>query len=138
MLNYISLGWDIATFFNPTATQKVTIDYDATQVFIFSYVAESSVGYFDFMLTAERKQGTCVMYARRFSGGSSHVEELTVGEYELFSNHYADYSYAVDRYKDGLSRAAYYAGNIQFKLDNTVVATISMPTYSELWTIPGI
>lgn len=59
VLNYISLGWDLATFFNPTATQKVTIDYDATQVFIFSYVAESSVGYFDFILTAERKQGTC-------------------------------------------------------------------------------
>lgn len=138
VLNYISTAWDVATFLNPTSTQKITVDYDANQVFIFSYVAESSVGYFDFMLTAERKQGTCVLISRQFTGSSSHVENLAAGEFEVFSNHYADYAYAVDLYRNGMSRAAYYAGNIQFKLDNSVVATISMPTYSELWSIPGI
>lgn len=138
VLNYIGTAWDIATFLNPTSTQKITVDYDANQVFIFSYVAKSSVGYFDFMLSAERKQGTCVLISRHFNGGNSQVKELASGEFEALAAHYADYQYAVDLYRNGMMRTASYVGDIQFKLDNKVVAKISMPTYSELWSIPGI
>ena len=138
LLNYISTFFDLATFFNPTATQKATIEYDANQVFVFSYVAEKSVGYFEFMLTTERKQGTCTLIVNQFLNGKSTVKNLAAGEFELYSPHYADYSYAAEIYKKGMTKTAFYAGNIQIKLDNTVAATISMPVYPELWSIPGI
>ena len=78
------------------------------------------------------------MISRQFLGGSSHAKNLAYGEFEVYSSHYADYAYAAELYEDGLVRACFYAGNIQFKLDNTVVATISMPVYPDLWSIPGI
>lgn len=138
VLNYIGSAWDIATFLNPTSTQKITIDYDGNQVYVYSYVAESSVGYFNFVMATERKQGTCVMISRQYMSGSSQVKNLTAGDYEARSKYYADYSHAVQLYKQGIFNYAYYVGDIQFKLDNSVVARINMPVYPSLWSIPGI
>lgn len=138
VLGYIGDAWTLSTFFNPTATQKITLDYDANQLYIYSYVAEESVGYFDFVMAVERIQGSCVLICRKYDASGSRVESAPAGSYEVRGNHYADYSHAVDLYKSGVTNYAYYVGPIKFYYDGQELARISMPKYSSLWTIPGI
>ncbi len=137
ILNYISTFYDIATYFNPTATQKVTITYDINQVFVFSYVADISTNYFTYTLVGEQKQGNFVMIAYSFQNGSSSVEQIATEEYLTRATHYADYAYAVNLYRNSQTRVQSYAGNVNIKLDGNIIKTISMPLYSELWSIPG-
>lgn len=138
LLDYIGTVWDISTYFNPTATQMITLDYDATQMYIYSYVAEKSVGYFDFIMAAERIQGSCILSCRQKDASGSHVKEVKAEEYEVKSAHYTDYDHAVDLYKKGTTHYAYYVGPIKFTYNGKQLAKISMPTYSEIWSIPGI
>ncbi len=139
ILNYVSDVWTLATYFNPTAQQKFTINYTCGQTYIFSYVADKSVGYYDFTLTAERKQGNCTFKFEKFVGGNFTIPPGGHNAYnfEALSKHWADYSYAVDLYQD-LARVASYVGDLRFLVNNKVAGKISMAYYSELWSIPGI
>lgn len=139
ILEYVSDVWTLATYFNPTAQQKFTINYTCGQTYIFSYVADASVGYYDFTLTAERKQGNCTFKFEKYVSGDFIIppEGHSAYNFEALSEHWADYSYAVELYKN-YSQKASYVGDIRFLVDGSIAGKISMPIYSELWSIPGI
>ncbi len=138
LLNYLGAVWDIGTYFNPTAQQKVTMNYVCGQTYIYSYVAEESIGYFDFMLTAERKQGSCVMSFGRYLAGDFTTEDTISYDYTIVSDHWADYDYAVQLHQRNSLQQAYRVGNIKFELDNRTADSFSMPYYNSIWNIPGV
>lgn len=139
ILSYLSDVWTLSTYFNPTAQQKFTIGYTCGQTYMFAYVAEESVGYYDFALTAERKQGNCTFKFEKCVGGDFIIPNGGYDAYnfEALSEYWADYDYAVEVYQDYATDAS-YVGDIEFVVGNAVVESISMPYYSELWSIPGI
>lgn len=140
ILDYVGDVWDLATYFNPTAQQKFTINYTCGQAYIFSYVTDESINYYDFTLTAERKQGNCTFKFEQYVAGDFLIPPggHDAYNYEALSEHWADYSYAVELYQNNYSKGASYVGDIRFLVGGRVVGSFSMPTYDDLWSIPGI
>ena len=129
----------LATYLNPTSEKKLDIKYTCGQTFIYSYVAESSVGYFTFMLAGERKSCSIILIPYLMDSGTPQIlPSVVVGDFDFRAQHYADYDYAVERYKNGLFKTTSYVGSIIIKLDEEQIGKINMPTYAELWAIPGI
>ena len=137
ILNYLPELWTAATYFNPSTKQRVTLDYDASQTFVFSYVAEHSIGYYTHVQTSERIHGTCALLFRQYLLNDTILETASFS-YSAQSQYYSDYTHAVDLYINNPMQTNYQIGNIRIKLNNNVIETISMPYYVSLANLPGI
>lgn len=138
ILNYLSTVWDVATYFNPVATQEVTVDYAAQQTFIYSYVADRDVGYFDFVQTTERIAGYFIIKFAQYTDATPRVKQLEALNWEATSPHYEDYENAVSLYQDMLLQNAYTVGEIEFSVGNQIKDSFSMYYYNSIWNIPGV
>ena len=91
------------------------------------------------MLAGERKSGSIILIPYLMDSGTPQIlPSVVVGDFDFRAQHYADYDYAVERYKNGLFKTTSYVGSIILKLDEEQIGKINMPTYAELWAIPGI
>ena len=149
ILTHLGTIWNIATFLGENSSQAITQQisclYAAQQTFVYSYVAESDVGYFDFMQTAERIAGFFQIDTYRYVNATPSHGALGTHEWEVFSDHYADYANAVQLYRQNFGmQYGYRVDDIDIVIydededDYSTKETISMYYYNSLANIPGI
>lgn len=131
-------------YFGTSCSQSLTYEYSATQIFIYAYVAEKGVNWFDHMQTSERLAVTPKIIARANDYGDIWDKTKNIGKQVLKSDNYADVNEPTKRYHKGYTNyKSYKVGALKVYSENEdgdkeYKGKISTDYYSTVWSIPGL
>ena len=133
-------------FFADGSSQKLTAQYRLGQTFLFVYVADKGVNWYDHMLTTERLSFSDTVIAEyTYRGITDHQSKSTNRlKYASYyptaseSTSKAAANYAAKIYATTFNREAYYVGSITYYCNNVKKGTINTNSFGELYAIPGL
>lgn len=132
---------DPLTFFSPSSSQSLEMKYKANSYYVYAYVSESGVGWYDFMQTTERMKidATITAYSPDYTPVEAETDGVTRKVSYLEGEYWADVERPATRYANGdISREAFPLGAKKIYRDNVHKETIPLTYYGSLDTIPGI
>lgn len=126
-------------FFGSTSTQSLKLNYIAQSTFIYTYVAEDNVDWYDFMQTAESMYCDFTMIAYSSDYRPQDDENVWRRSFDVNDpDYFENPELAVERYADGdISHNGYPLGTKRVYYNNVHKHTIGLAYYGELASIPG-
>ncbi|WP_042473360.1 hypothetical protein [Bacillus ndiopicus] len=125
------------SFFDKGTTQELKVDYIAQQTFVFTYVADRGIIWFDQVQTTEQ-----LGLAETFTASSTKngvPDKVSINRNNtLKSLNYASTPNAVQLYATGSYKQTYYVGGISYYIGTAKKGSFNTNSYSELYSIPGI
>ncbi|SKC84755.1 hypothetical protein [Maledivibacter halophilus] len=128
-----------SAYFGQSVEESLIYEYDATQIFVYAYVAERGVDWYDHMQTSERLSVNSDIVSRINRYG--YVEEDDLDDKILRhaeSRYYADVSRPTQRYHQNKYKEEFKVGDLKVYYDGDYKGKINTNYYSELWSIPGL
>jgi len=124
------------SFFDTGSTQELTVDYDAQQIFVFAYVADSGVDWYEHSQTSERLR-VASTYIASYTGSGVTEHKSGSMNHTVDSDYYSDVNNAAKVYHDNLYPKVYYVGDYYYYHNGVKKATINTNSYSQLGSVPG-
>lgn len=135
IISYID---NLITFFQSGSTQKIQLDYNAQQTFVYAYVSDGNAN-FDFMQTTEKVAISETRKAISTYAGIPHT--CTSPEISTIktSNYYANVSRPATRYASyNFQQEAFAVGTPKYYYNGVFKATIPLNYYNSVYNIPGV
>lgn len=125
------------SFFDRGTTQSLTVEYTAQQTFVFTYVADKGVDWYDLMQASEQLGISETFIATSTKNGIPDQKSESYN-HTMRAINYASGSNAAKLYANSSMRQTYYVGSITYYVGGKKTGTINTNVYSELGTIPGL
>lgn len=128
-----------SSYFGSSTSQSLKYEYTASQIFVYAYVAEKNVDWFEHMQTSERLSVTSEITAKVNKYGTVYSDTENCGTQIIESKKYADVNEPTKRYHNGyLNYEKYKVGDLKVYFDNDYKGKINTYYYSTVWSIPGL
>jgi hypothetical protein len=110
----LSFITDPSAFFASQTTQKLELEYEAMQTFVYTYVSDGNAP-FDFMQTAERVAWYEIRKAVSYQVGTPTITNLQYANKQAVSTNYLQITAAATRYANYQRLPLYYkVGDVEF------------------------
>lgn len=132
---------DPIAFFSPSSSQSLEMKYKANSYYVYAYVSEAGVGWYDFMQTTERMKldATVTAYSPDYTVSEAETDGVVRKVSYMEGEYWADVERPATRYANGdISREAFPLGAKKIYRDNVHKETIPLDWFGSLDTIPGI
>jgi len=125
------------SFFDRGTTQELAVNYTAQQTFVYSYVAEKGIDWYNHTQTTEQL-GLAEVFTATSTKAGIPTKATSTKNNVLKSLNYANSNNAAKMLAQGVFKQTYYVGGFSYYIGSQKKATVNTNTYRELYSIPGL
>lgn len=133
----------LPSFFDDGASQRLTASYTVGQTFVYSYVADKGINWFEHTQTTEQASHSDTVIAASIKNGITQQRSKS-NNVVYRGSYYPTSSTATNSANNAAKLYAtsntqyYFVGPISYYVNGVKKATINTNSFNSLWSIPGL